>query len=188
MFSLRRFLPSRRDCHSSPLDKVVRQTYHLVRWSYYMLPRCVAARFRRQRVRDRLSPDKVNGDKMKVAMVLDLPGVTDTQYAIARSMLGDSLQPEHAPRRRGRRRMVGASWKSGSPSDGSVLPVRRRPAGIPGSWDLASEAGDISGFRILLSRLLCLVVPAKFRGIRSTTKRATISRAAGAEELQRRRQ
>ena len=27
-------------------------------------------------------------------MVLDLPGVTDTQYAIARSMLGDSLQPE----------------------------------------------------------------------------------------------
>jgi hypothetical protein len=48
----------------------------------------------RQRVRDRLSPDKVNGgDKMKVAMVLDLPGVTDTQYAIARSMLGDSLQP-----------------------------------------------------------------------------------------------
>jgi hypothetical protein len=30
---------------------------------------------------------------MKVAMVLDLPGVTDAQYDIARTILGDSQQP-----------------------------------------------------------------------------------------------
>jgi hypothetical protein len=30
---------------------------------------------------------------MTVAMVLDLPGVTDTQYGTARTILGDSLQP-----------------------------------------------------------------------------------------------
>jgi hypothetical protein len=30
---------------------------------------------------------------MTVAMILDLPGVTDTQYATARGMLGAALQP-----------------------------------------------------------------------------------------------
>jgi quinol monooxygenase YgiN len=30
---------------------------------------------------------------MAVAMILDLPGVTETQYATAREMLGEALQP-----------------------------------------------------------------------------------------------
>lgn len=30
---------------------------------------------------------------MAVAMILDLPGVTEAQYATARGMLGESLQP-----------------------------------------------------------------------------------------------
>jgi hypothetical protein len=33
------------------------------------------------------------GDKMTVAMILDLPGVTHSQYETVRGMLGEALQP-----------------------------------------------------------------------------------------------
>jgi hypothetical protein len=33
------------------------------------------------------------GDEMSVAMILDLPGVSEAQYAIARGMLGAAMQP-----------------------------------------------------------------------------------------------